>query len=147
MQGFFKAITGRRGRWVVVAIWLLAVVGFGAAQLPSKFEEVQNNESTSFLPGDAESTRALTDAETIRGEESVTIVAVYRNPGGLTPANKARIAADRRELDSLGLARTVIPSRVPLTFERTSSTGPVIVSPSPLTAISAVRRAACPFFE
>ncbi|MFM8562016.1 MAG: hypothetical protein ACKOB9_07960, partial [Solirubrobacterales bacterium] len=33
-------------------------------------------------------------------------VAVYRNPGGLTPANKAQIASDRRELDSLGLART-----------------------------------------
>ncbi|MBU3673827.1 MAG: MMPL family transporter [Solirubrobacteraceae bacterium] len=106
MQGFFRAITGKRGRWVVVAVWLLAVIGFGAAQLPSKFEKVQNNESTSFLPGDAESTKALTDAEEIRGEESVTIVAVYRNPDGLTAANKARIASDRRELDSLGLART-----------------------------------------
>lgn len=106
MQGFFKAITGKRGRWVVVALWLLAVVAFGAAQLPTKFEEVQNNESTSFLPGDAESTRALADAEEIRGEESVTIVAVYRNPDGLTRSNRARIASDRRKLDSLGLART-----------------------------------------
>lgn len=106
MQGFFRAITGKRGRWVVVGLWLLAVVAFGAAQLPTKFEEVQKNESTSFLPGEAESTKALTDAEEIRGEESVTIVAVYRNPDGLTAADKARIRADRRELNSLDLART-----------------------------------------
>jgi RND superfamily putative drug exporter len=91
---------------VVVGLWLLAVVAFGAAQLPTKFEEVQKNESTSFLPGEAESTKALTDAEEIRGEESVTIVAVYRNPDGLTAADKARIRADRRELNSLDLART-----------------------------------------
>ena len=106
MQGFFKAITGKRGRWVVVGLWLLAIVAFGAAQLPTKFEEVQKNESTSFLPGDAESTKALTDAEEIRGSESVTIVAVYRNPDGLTAANKAQIRADRRELNSLDLPRT-----------------------------------------
>lgn len=91
---------------MVVGLWLLAVVAFGAAQLPTKFEEVQKNESTSFLPGEAESTKALTDAEEIRGEESVTIVAVYRNPDGLTAADKARIRADRRELNSLDLART-----------------------------------------
>ena len=42
---------------------------------------------------------------------------------------------------------TFMPSRSPLTFARTSSTGPVIVSPSPLTAMSALRRAAWPFFE
>lgn len=106
MQGFFRAITGKRGRWVVVGLWLLVIIGFGAAQLPTKFEEVQNNESTSFLPGDAESTKALTKAEEIRGSESVTIVAVYRNPDGLTAANKKEIAANRQELNSLDLPRT-----------------------------------------
>jgi len=40
-------------------------IAVGPAQLPTKFSDAENNESTSFLPGDAESTKALTAAEVL----------------------------------------------------------------------------------
>jgi RND superfamily putative drug exporter len=90
----------------VIAAWLLIVFGFSAAQLPAKFEEIQKNDSASFLPSDAESTKALEATKQIQGAENVTIVAVYRREGGLTAADKRLIDADRRELDGLELRNT-----------------------------------------
>jgi len=106
MRSLLAKTAGRRGKWVVLAVWLIAVIGFGAAQLPSKFDKVQKNESTSFLPDQAESTKALKATRTIQGEESVTMLAVYRRASGLTRADKATILAQRAELNSLKLART-----------------------------------------
>ena len=91
--------TGRRAKWVVAAVWLLAMVGAFAADLPGKYADAENNESTSFLPSDAESTRALAVTEDLQGGEQAAVVVVYRREGGLTPADRERIAADRQELN------------------------------------------------
>ena len=91
--------TGRRAKWVVAAVWLLAMVGAFAADLPGKYADAENNESTSFLPSDAESTRALAVTEDLQGGEQAAVVVVYRREGGLTPADREQIAADRQELN------------------------------------------------
>jgi len=96
----------RRIKWAVLAVWLIAAVAMGAAQLPAKFEDAQNNESSSFLPGDAESTAALEASKRIQGAELLPTVVVYRREGGLTPQDRARIEADREELNSDLPART-----------------------------------------
>jgi len=96
----------RRIKWAVLAVWLIAAVAMGAAQLPAKFEDAQNNESSSFLPGDAESTAALEASKRIQGAELLPTVIVYRRDGGLTPQDRARIEADREELNSDLPART-----------------------------------------
>lgn len=106
MRGFLDLPAGRRSKWIVFAAWLLLLFGISAAQLPTKFEEIQKNDSASFLPGDAESTKALEAVEEIQGAENVTIVAVYRREGGLTAADRRRIEADRAELDALRLRAT-----------------------------------------
>ncbi|MEI6793504.1 MAG: hypothetical protein WCK97_09785, partial [Actinomycetes bacterium] len=95
MKSLLAKTAGRRGKWVVLAVWLIAVIGFSAAQLPSKFDKVQKNESTSFLPDKAESTKALKATRAIQGQESVTMLAVYRRASGLTRADKATILAQR----------------------------------------------------
>ena len=61
MRGsFFTFPAGRRAKWTVFALWFAAIfIAVGAAELPTKFEEAENNEATSYLPGDAESTHAL----------------------------------------------------------------------------------------
>ena len=51
--------SGRRVKWLVFGAWLAFVIGASAAGLPEKYSDAENNESTSFLPGEAESTRAL----------------------------------------------------------------------------------------
>jgi hypothetical protein len=38
-------------------VWLLVAAGSIAANLPGKFSEAEKNDSASFLPADAESTR------------------------------------------------------------------------------------------
>ena len=98
--------SGRRAKWIVVAFWLITVFAFSAANLPSKFEEIQKNDSASFLPSDAESTKALEATKEIQGAENVTVVAVYRRDGGLTAADRKQLAADRAELNALKLRNT-----------------------------------------
>ncbi len=106
MKKLLTLPSGPRAKWVVVAFWLLTVFAFSAASLPSKFEEIQENDSASFLPADAESTKALEATKEIQGAENVTIVAVYRRDGGLTAADKRQIAEDREELNALRLEST-----------------------------------------
>jgi putative drug exporter of the RND superfamily len=97
---------GRRAKWVVLALWLLAIFGASAANLPGKYADAEKNESTSFLPGDAESTKALQATERLQGSELAPIVVAYRRDGGLTAADRRRIARDRQALTALNLRRT-----------------------------------------
>lgn len=106
MASMLAIPAGPRAKWVVAAIWLLVTFGSIAANLPGKFTEAENNESTSFLPGDAESTAALAATERFQGGELAPLVIVYRREGGLTAADRRRIAADRAELDELRLRAT-----------------------------------------
>jgi RND superfamily putative drug exporter len=116
MKRILAIPAGRRAKWVVVAIWVGLLVLFSALQFPTKFEEVQKNDSASFLPASAESTKALTAVKVIQGEETVAIVTVYRRPSGLTAADRARIEQNRKELNALKLPNTTpfarpIPSK------------------------------------
>jgi putative drug exporter of the RND superfamily len=91
--------TGRTSKFVVAGIWLIAVIVMIGANLPGKFADAENNESTSFLPSDAESTKALTTAEELQGGEQAPVVVIYRREGGLTEADQQQIAADRQALN------------------------------------------------
>ena len=95
-----------RHKWIVFGVWLLIMAGALAANLPGKFADNEKNESSSFLPGDAESTRALAATEELQGAEQAPMVVVYRREGGLTAADRGRIAADRNELNALRLRAT-----------------------------------------
>ena len=51
-------------------LWLaVAVIATAARTFPGKYADAENNESTSFLPGDAESTKALAITEELEGGE------------------------------------------------------------------------------
>jgi RND superfamily putative drug exporter len=106
MTSLLSAPAGRRAKWIVAGIWLLAIfISFGA-NLPAKFSDAEENESTSFLPGDAESTRALAITESLQGGELAPVVIVYRRADGLTRADRAHIRRDIRELNALELHAT-----------------------------------------
>src|SRR3712207_2254081 len=118
MSGLLSLAWGRRAKWLVLAAWLAIVVGALAAQLPAKFSDAENNESTSFLPGDAESTRALTEVERLQDGEQAPIIIVYRREGGLTSADRQRIREDVAELNAArerqqDVYRAVAPFRPP----------------------------------
>src|SRR5215204_1667008 len=94
-RSIFAVAAGPRSKWVVFLIWLIGIfIAAGPAQLPTKFADAENNESTSFLPGDAESTKALTATEDLQGGELAPAVIVYERRSGLTPADRQQIQED-----------------------------------------------------
>ena len=91
----FAIAAGSRAKWVVFPIWLVGIfIAAGPRTCPAKFTDAENNESTSFLPGDAESTKALSATEDLQGGELAPAVIVYRRESGLTAADRAKIVED-----------------------------------------------------
>src|SRR5688500_4775658 len=98
-RSIFARPAGPTAKWVVFAIWVVGIfIAAGPANLPGKFTDAEENESTSFLPGDAESTKALAATEELQSGELAPAVIVYRRASGLTGADRQRIARDVREL-------------------------------------------------
>ncbi len=92
---------GRRAKWVVFGIWLVGIfIAAGPAELPARFEDAENNEATSYLPGDAESTHALAATEELQKGELAPAVIIYRNESGLTAADRQTISKDVEEMTS-----------------------------------------------
>ena len=89
MSRLFTLPSGRTAKWVVAAVFLL--VSIPVAALSGKFEDAQKNESSSFLPGDAESIKALKAIEEYPDGELAPAVIVFERRGGLTGADKQRI--------------------------------------------------------
>src|SRR4051812_2864501 len=80
---------GRTAKWIVLIVVVL-IYG-GLASQAGKLEGAQKNESSSWLPADAESVKALDAVKRFPGGELAPAVIVYERRGGLTAADKARI--------------------------------------------------------
>ena len=83
---------GRVSKWVVVVVWAIVLVvlgGFG-----SKLADVEKNDSKAWLPGAAESTKALDRLAAFQPSDVIDGQIVYSRDGGLTAADKAKITAD-----------------------------------------------------
>ena len=82
------AVTGARGRWVTIAVWV--ALGIGGWICRSHIGDVAAAGQSAFLPKGAESIRALEvlDGSSAhsgsRGREEVPAVVVFDRPGGLT---------------------------------------------------------------
>jgi len=98
MSALASFVCGRRTKWVVIALWVLAVAAL--SPLASKVADVTSDETASFLPADADSTRVqeLLKNRFPGGETSIGLI-VYRRPGGLTDADRAKIARDAQRVD------------------------------------------------
>ena len=91
----FTFAAGRRAKWIVFAIWFVAIfIAAGPANLPGKFEDAESNEATSYLPGDAESTAALNATESLQNGEIAPAVIIFRRDSGLTAADRRTIVED-----------------------------------------------------
>jgi RND superfamily putative drug exporter len=99
MSGLASFVTGRRTKWIVPVLWLLLV--FGLAPLGSKLKDTVDDRFESFLPKKAESTTvAKLQRERFRSGQTAGGIVVYRRAGGLTAADRARIASDARRAAS-----------------------------------------------
>ncbi|KQV15931.1 MMPL family transporter [Kitasatospora sp. Root107] len=83
---------GRRGKWVVLVIWLALLVLTGP--LAAKLTDAEDNEASSWLPGAAESTQVLVAQRAFQPVDTAQAVVVYERAGGLTPADRVAAARD-----------------------------------------------------
>src|SRR4051794_27533558 len=69
-------------KWIVLAAW---IVVFGVASgFAQKLTDVQDNEAWSWLPGNAESTKALNELKPFQDPNDIPTIVVYHRAGGLT---------------------------------------------------------------
>src|SRR5919204_963171 len=86
---------GRRTKWLVLAFW---VVVFGlAGQYAPKLNSAQQNDSSAWLPKNAESTQVVELAKRFAPTDIFPALVVDERPdGAITPADQAKVAADVR---------------------------------------------------
>src|SRR3954449_8624965 len=98
MGRFLTFPAGRRAKFVVAAVFFVVTVIVGGL-FAGKFEDAQDNETVSFLPGKAESVKSLEAVKRFPGGELAPAVIVYERRGGLTAADRQRIRAARAKLN------------------------------------------------
>ena len=91
-----RLLTGRRTKFLVLVFWLV-LVGL-AGPLAGKLTGAEKNDSASWLPGSAESTKVLQIQESFQSPNALPAVLTYDRPSGLTQADRAKAAADAQAL-------------------------------------------------
>jgi RND superfamily putative drug exporter len=88
-------LTGRVTKWVVLGVWIIVFVAGGA--FAGKLNGVLDNQASSWLPGNAESTKALDKTQAFQDQNDIQTALVYQKSSGLTKADLAAIGtkADR----------------------------------------------------
>jgi putative drug exporter of the RND superfamily len=104
-------VTGRRMKWVVILLWVVAFAVM--SPLGSKLADETQDDTTSFLPESAESTEVVRILdEEFPGGETTTGLIVYQDKGGIDPADRQKILDDAEKIE---IAREDGEPAVPLT--------------------------------
>ncbi|MEV5927264.1 MMPL family transporter [Streptomyces cellulosae] len=93
LQRIARAPGGRRGKWAVLAAWLIVAVALGP--LAGKLGDVEDTSSNAFLPHGAESARVNTELEKFRTDTVMPVVVVYTGAGAEEAADADLAALDR----------------------------------------------------
>ncbi|MFL5865161.1 MAG: MMPL family transporter [Solirubrobacteraceae bacterium] len=96
MRGLERLFLSRPARLGIIVVWL--VLGGLGGSFAQRFQDVQKNEESSFLPGSSESVRELNLAKRFPSGERFAAIAVMRRDGGLNGRDLARIERARASL-------------------------------------------------
>ena len=92
-------VTHRWVKWVVLAVMLVLLGGLGS--FGSKLASVQENDVSSFLPADAESTRVIEEAAAFSDPDSLPAIVLVTRDDGLRPDDAERHAGVKEDLAAL----------------------------------------------
>jgi putative drug exporter of the RND superfamily len=118
-------VTGRRTKWLVLVIWIIAFAAM--SPLGSKLQDETEDDTASFLPASAESTRVVEtlDSDFEAGETTIGLL-IYENPDGLGAADEQKIADDARRIEEAG--QEDVPLTEPPVVPFTPGSPPDLVS-------------------
>jgi RND superfamily putative drug exporter len=126
MRAFASFVAGRRGKWIVLVLWIVAF----AVMMPlgGKLADQTEDDTASFLPASAESTEVLEilDHRFDEGETTQGLI-VYQRDGGLTAADEQKIADDAAAVEAL--TDEELPLVAPPTVPFSKGAPPGLVSP------------------
>ncbi len=91
--------SSRVTKWLVVAFWIV-VVGLLAGPA-GKLQGALNNEASSWLPEDAQSTQVVNQIAAFQDKNEFPAVVVYERPSGVTPADLAAVSAQVAKFNDL----------------------------------------------
>lgn len=112
MSRLFTFPASRWAKWVIALAWL--VIAGASGSVAAKFQDAQKNDPSSYLPGSAESSKALTQVKQISGGDEVTdTIVVFHRASGLRAGDLAAIGADRQRLNP-GLPPDSTPAGPPV---------------------------------
>ncbi len=92
-------LTGRVTKWFVLAFWIIAVAAMVTPA--SKLTDQLNNETSSWLPGSAESTKALDKLKPFQDPNAIPTVVVYEKKSGLGPEDLAAMKQQATDFQGL----------------------------------------------
>ncbi|MFI7501322.1 MMPL family transporter [Streptomyces sp. NPDC049687] len=84
--------SGRVASWVVLALWAALLVP--ALMLAGRLGDVEQNDNSAWLPGNAESTKVVERAGRFQPADTLPAIVVYDRSGGVTPADMTKARAD-----------------------------------------------------
>ncbi|NUR58468.1 MAG: MMPL family transporter [Catenulispora sp.] len=98
--GYARFVSGKKSKWVVFGIWVLLIMSLGS--FASKLNDAQKNDTTSWLPKSAESTKELKIESDFHPNWYPAILLFQRPGSALTDDDKAKInaAADVMKQDN-----------------------------------------------
>jgi RND superfamily putative drug exporter len=97
-----NAVTGPRGRWVTIAIWV--VLATAGVVLHGRLGDVTAAGQSSFLPAHSQSTRVVSLLKSkFHGGENIPLFVLFDRPSGLTASDRAAIGRIGTQLQRLGL--------------------------------------------
>src|SRR6476661_10018972 len=108
---------------VVGILGLLAFLigGFGGSY-QGRLGEVQKNDNAAYLPATAESTRVADQQQSFSTVQTIPGFVVYQRAGGLTPADRQKIAADIATVRGLdGVAADQVPGAAQVSTDGTTA--------------------------
>ena len=88
-------------KWVVLILSVILIGSMGS--LAGKLTGVQKNDISSWLPGDAESTKVITASQAFTDTDAIPAVIVYVRDAGITPDDLGKAKADAASMAALDL--------------------------------------------
>jgi putative drug exporter of the RND superfamily len=103
VQRLAASVTGPRGRWVTVAVWI--ALGIAGLVARTHINDVTAAGQNSYLPAHAESTRVVDLMQRdFKGGNDVPVLVLFERNGGLSTADLNTIGRLGKGLERLGLS-------------------------------------------